>query len=433
MTRNNTTMPTEYPMPSTTDIELQIIADIVSEGSFMSTASERLTNDLFSDPMCLTAWQTLSGMYENREVIDYATFASRTNKKLIDRMIPKVCKSAVSELALLGHIDALVRGSARRKAYIAAIRILQAVNVPSTPTEELAALPKQLLDELTHATSCTQGARTIAAVCNDLGETIAAEQENFRNGLTARIPTGLEYLDRITLGGWEKGSLVILAARPSVGKTAMMLQFARTASTAGKAAEVFSLEMTESQLAQRLLLSTGQIRPSELAGNMNWESFERAAAQFNGAKIYLNDRARTLTDIRTRTLTDHRLGKADIVFIDYLSLIQDTAPVRVPLNQKIGEITRQLKLTAKDCGIPIVLLCQLNRASASENREPQLYDLRDSGNIEQDADIVLMLDRQDETTLNLFVRKNRQGKAGMCISLEPNQTYTSFAEREVTV
>lgn len=105
---------------------------------------------------------------------------------------------------------------------------------------------------------------------------------------------------------------------------------------------------------------------------------------------------------------------------------------RMQLAQAIAEVTKQLKKTAKACGIPIVLLCQLNRTSASENRPPMMHDLRDSGSIEQDADIVLMLEKSAdaENEVNMWVRKNRQGKAGeIKVELVANDTYTSFTDK----
>lgn len=144
-----------------------------------------------------------------------------------------------------------------------------------------------------------------------------------------------------------------------------------------------------------------------------------------------------MEEIRQRIILLHEQGKCGIAFIDYLGLI--AGKNRENLAQDLAYKTASFKQLAKDLRIPIVLLCQLNRESARENRAPQLYDLRDSGGIEQDADEVLMLqdtstlgmDGNLDTSLVMWVRKNRNGKKGLGIRLKPNSSYTSFDEVEV--
>ena len=217
------------------------------------------------------------------------------------------------------------------------------------------------------------------------------------------------------------------------GKTAIMLQMAKAAAIAGKAVNLFNLEMTNTELAQRMIFSTGKVTPLQMArGEVIWTDFEVASGQFASKPIYLNDSATTADEIISRITLNSQAGKCDIAFIDYLGLIQ--MGTKAPLHQAIAETTKRLKQTAKACRVPIVLLCQLNRASASEKRAPMLYDLRDSGSIEQDADIVLMLERasdnEDARDVNMWVRKNRQGKAGeIKIEIEGNETFTAFRDK----
>ena len=252
-------------------------------------------------------------------------------------------------------------------------------------------------------------------------------------GKVLRIPTGFYTLNYLTYGGFNMGNLVVLAARPSVGKTAIMLQMAKAAAIAGKAVNLFNLEMTNTELAQRMIFSTGKVTPLQMArGEVIWTDFEVASGQFASKPIYLNDSATTADEIISRITLNSQAGKCDIAFIDYLGLIQ--MGTKAPLHQAIAETTKRLKQTAKACRVPIVLLCQLNRASASEKRAPMLYDLRDSGSIEQDADIVLMLERasdnEDARDVNMWVRKNRQGKAGeIKIEIEGNETFTAFRDK----
>jgi replicative DNA helicase len=193
---------------------------------------------------------------------------------------------------------------------------------------------------------------------------------------------------------------------------------------------VFSLEMTNTELAQRLLLSTGRVQSLELArGQVEWSNFEAAVSCVEQMPMFLNDNAYSVDEIVSHIVINRQNGKCDIAFIDYLGLINTTG--NKPQYQVLGEITHRLKSTAKKLGIPIVLLCQLNRAIESANRPPALHDLRDSGDIEHDADIVLMLERPtnfSDNRVNMYLRKNRQGPKDACIPLLPNDSYTNFIE-----
>ena len=206
---------------------------------------------------------------------------------------------------------------------------------------------------------------------------------------------------------------------------------AKSAAIAGKSVNLFNLEMTNTELAQRFLFSTGKLTPLQVArGEVVWRDFEDALGEFASKPIYLNDSASSDDEIISRITLNNQAGKCDIAFIDYLGLMQMSS--KSTLAQSIADVTKRLKQTAKACAIPIVLLCQLNRASESEKRTPQLFDLRDSGSIEQDADIVLMLEKSDtnEGDVDMWVRKNRQGKAGeIKVEISSNDTFTAFTDK----
>jgi replicative DNA helicase len=214
-----------------------------------------------------------------------------------------------------------------------------------------------------------------------------------------------------------------------------MLQMAMAAAKAGKSVNLYNLEMTNTELAQRMLFATGRLTPLQMArGEVEWRDFELASGEYAGRPLYLNDSVSTAEEIISRISLNALRGKCDIAFIDYLGLIQMNS--RLQLKEAIAEVTKRLKNVAKEYRIPIVLLCQLNRASASENRPPMMHDLRDSGAIEQDADIILMLERsaENEGEINMWVRKNRQGKAGdVKVELKANETFTAFADKNEPV
>ena len=250
-------------------------------------------------------------------------------------------------------------------------------------------------------------------------------------GKTIRISTGFNYLDSCLNKGFKPGQLIVLAARPSVGKTAVMLQMAKTAARSDNPVILFSLEMTCPELCERLLFSTGKVSPYKMAnGEVEWQAFLEAENELRPLPIFINDFSRSLDEIVSRMTRAVKQGRCKIAFIDYLGLIQDTLnPGYNKLYQIIAKITGDLKAVAKRLGIPIVLLCQLNRDQAREKRAPELFDLRDSGSIEQDADVVIMLEpRYEEGRIFAWLRKNRNGKRDLAFVLVPNKTYSAFEE-----
>jgi replicative DNA helicase len=233
-------------------------------------------------------------------------------------------------------------------------------------------------------------------------------------------------------GGFKSGQLVILAARPSVGKTAVMLQMAKAAAAAKNNVQVFSLEMQAEELGERLMYSTGIVTPAQVNfGKTDPSALDQAEKMLNPLPLYINDFSRSLDDIVSRLTQAVKKNRCNIAFIDYLGLMQDALNGgNVKLYQVIARITGTLKAVAKRLQIPIILLCQINRESAREGRSPELFDLRDSGSIEQDADVVLMLESKmtPEQKLYVWLRKNRAGKKEVAFVLTPNKTYSEFTE-----
>ena len=212
---------------------------------------------------------------------------------------------------------------------------------------------------------------------------------------------------------------------------------AQKAAKDGKKPTIYSLEMTSKELVQRLIVGTGLVSTYEIVSrNVNWEKYENAVAMAVHPNLRINDKAKSLDELCTKIMLDAQTGQCDVAFIDYLGLIRYDDR-RKTLAQVIGDITKRLKNVAGECNIPVVLLCQLNRESAKENRAPQLTDLRDSGSIEQDADVVMMLERPrgemgvvEDNKINVWVRKNRNGKCNFDspLQLVGNEAYSQFYE-----
>lgn len=275
-------------------------------------------------------------------------------------------------------------------------------------------------------------------VYNNLALITGEDKEKYKG-----ISSGFGMLDKY-LTGLNKSDLILIGARPAMGKTSFALNLAQNiAMGARKKCVVFSLEMTKQQLAERLLsaqagvesqkLKTGELTDSE------WERLGAAAGQFNDVELYLDDTSSiTVPEIKSRI---RRMKNVDCVIIDYLGLIS-SATKKENRVQEVSEITRNLKMMAKDLNIPVICCAQLSRGTEGhgKNHKPQLSDLRESGSIEQDADIVLFLyredyyrndvaeDKQDEIDANkteLIVAKNRHGATGI-IEMTFDKEFTRF-------
>ena len=216
------------------------------------------------------------------------------------------------------------------------------------------------------------------------------------------IATGWYDIDKLTTG-LHGGQLIIIAARPAMGKTAFALNLAsNVALTSGKTVALFNLEMGAEQLANRMLSSQGQVEGNKIATgkllNDDWKRINEAISQLSDAKLYMDDTAGlTIGEIRSKC---RRLASSDeglgLVLIDYLQLITSSTNYGGNRQQEVSDISRSLKTMALELNIPVIALAQLSRAVDSrENKRPIISDLRESGSIEQDADIVAFLYRDD--------------------------------------
>lgn len=257
------------------------------------------------------------------------------------------------------------------------------------------------------------------------------------------ISTGFRQLDR-TIAGLNRSDLIIVGARPAMGKTSFALNLALNVATKGKKVLFFSLEMTKEQLASRVISMYARVKGQKLRNGLldeaDWVRLSTATDALHEVPLYFDDTSNiSVNEMKAKIL---RLKDVDCVMVDYLQLMK--SPNRTESRvQEVSEITRNLKLMAKDLEIPVIVLAQLARGTEARGKShrPQLSDLRESGSIEQDADIVLMLYRDDyysDTTpeedddenrdvdkVEIIVEKNRHGPTGT-IELGWNSEFTLF-------
>jgi replicative DNA helicase len=243
-----------------------------------------------------------------------------------------------------------------------------------------------------------------AKINSILHEAIRQIEEAGKNeGNLSGVPSGYTKIDRIT-SGWQRSDLVIIAARPSMGKTAFILSMARNMAVEhNQSTAIFSLEMSSVQLVNRLIVSETQlpsekIRTGKLA-DFEWEQLEYKIKKLEDAPIYIDDTPGiSIFELRAKCRRLKRQHNIEIIIIDYLQLMTGTPETKGNREQEVSTISRALKGIAKELDVPIIALSQLNRSveMRSGDKRPQLSDLRESGAIEQDADMVLFIHRPEK-------------------------------------
>ena len=268
----------------------------------------------------------------------------------------------------------------------------------------------------------------IGAVINDALEELQKLQD--KTGLSG-VPSGFASLDKITQG-WQPSDLIILAARPSMGKTAFVLNLARNAAVDFNVpVAIFSLEMPAVQLAKRMMVSETKLNADKFKGGekiegWEWKQLDIQLKRLVKAPIYIDDTpSLPIMEFRSKVKRLVNQKGVRLVVVDYLQLMQGPAELRAMREQEVAAISRMLKATAKELNVPIIALSQLSRNAENRqggNRRPQLSDLRESGSIEQDADIVMFLHRpgllglsedlEEQAKTEVIIAKNRNGQVG---------------------
>ena len=391
--------------PHDDDLESVILGACLTETTAMVLVGDKLSPEMFYETKFGEIYSALLSMYHSGKAIDLVTvraeLASRGKLEAVGgayelvRLAGRVASSAHLEYHAL-----ILRQMYIRREMIAGLHTLLA-----SAADESVDLSDALADLHRLAGHLESGAvsnnclRDMERLMQDTLEQMDKRVENNRNGITG-IPTGLRELDRLT-AGWQQGNLNIIAARPSVGKTAFALHLALAAGRAGKHVLVNSLEMQGERLGDRWLcaqaanVDAGHLKTGQLDAGERQQALE-AARLLSALPVYVDDNPKMSMDhIRSSALLQKSKGRCDLLIIDYLQLCEmKSGQKNRNREQEVAEASRKAKLIAKELDIPVILLCQLNReCEMRADKRPALSDLRESGAIEQDADVVMLLYR----------------------------------------
>lgn len=429
--------------PQNLEAEQSILGGILLENQAVNVVLESLeTGDFYSEAH-RKIFATVVELTERSEPVDLITLSSLLrDKKQLD---------AVGGAAYLASLVDNV-SSAANIAYYARIVKEKSVlrGLIGTATDilnksyDIGADVDQVLDEAEHAIFEISEHKIrptfypLKGIIKDSFKTIERLFE--RKELITGVPTGFERMDEIT-SGLQKSDLIIIAGRPSMGKTAFALNIAQYAAIeADTPVAVFSLEMAKEQLALRMLASEARVDSQRLRkgflGEMDWPKLTTAAGHLSEAPIFIDDTpAISVLEMKAkarRLKADAGLG---LIILDYLQLMR-SGGYKESREQEISEISRSLKALAKELNVPVVALSQLNRKVEDRtNRRPQMADLRESGAIEQDADVIAFIyrdevynkseDNPEKGIAEVIIGKQRNGPTGT-IKLAFLEKYTRF-------
>lgn len=328
------------------------------------------------------------------------------------------------------HSKVLTQKFIQRELITTSYGILRDAFDDTIPADELLDASQQKLFQLGEM-NLRRDTRPVRSVLGEVLDELSDVQTR-DDGLSG-LPSGFTSLDRMTLG-WQKADLIVIAARPSMGKTAFVLSMARNMTVNHNIpVAFFSLEMPDAQLVKRLLvsetgLSSEKIRGGKKLKSFEWEQLNQRIINLTKAPLYIDDTpSLSIFEFRAkaRRLVAHKGIK--LIIIDYMQLMSGPPELRGMREQEVASISRSLKAIAKELNVPVVALSQMNRSSETRggNRRPQLSDLRESGAIEQDADIVIFLYRPEyygfkeddagrslEGIAEVIMAKHRNGAVG---------------------
>ena len=435
--------------PHDLDAERAVIGAMLVSEAAVSVVGESLAAEDFYSETHRVLYGAMMRLYSRGEPIDQLTLSDELRSvgefdRIGGRQYVFRLVESVPTAANAARYAEIVRGKALLRAVIdAGSRIQQeAFAEPEDVTQALDAA-----EQLIYSVSNRQLKEHLAPVSELAPGALERIQRLYEaEGEVTGVETGFEDLDRLTTG-FHKSDLVVLAARPAMGKTAMALNAIwHAAGARGLPVAIFSLEMSKEQLVQRLISQITRIRTQDLrSGNVraeDWPKLVRGIAEVSRAPIWIDDTAGvTLMEMRAKVRRlASRLSAQDetplsLVVVDYLQLMVGQSVRSENRQQEIAEISRGLKVLARDLDVPVLAIAQLSRAvEQRHDKRPLLSDLRDSGAIEQDADMVMFLyrdeyynpDSDDKGIAEIIVGKHRNGPTGK-VQLAWLEQYTKFA------
>jgi replicative DNA helicase len=428
--------------PHDMEAEKSVLGSLLIDKDAIVKVVEFLRSKHFYKPAHEHIYEAIMILYEKREPADLVTVPNQLKKMKELENVGGVAylTELVNAVPTAANIEAyanLIRSDAIKRALISTSSEIGEMAFEEAEVDDLLDKSEQLL----YSVSQDIAYQEFVPIKDTLEITFERLDElSKKKGALRGVPTGLKGLDRM-LSGLQKENMTVLAARPSVGKTSLAINIAQHAAVEnGNGVAMFSLEMGREMLVDRMIAAQAGIDGWRIAtGNLNEEDFEKygvAAGELAEAPIFIDDTPGiSVLEMRTKARRIMLENKIDLIIVDYMQLVK--APKAESRVQEVSQISQGLKNLARELKVPVLAVSQLSRAVEQRGGEkrPQLSDLRDSGSIEQDADVVMFLyrpDEEDRTNAKLIVAKHRNGPTGE-LDLFFKTEYTRFYEVESKV
>jgi replicative DNA helicase len=414
--------------PQSIEAEQAVLGAILIDGEALLVVMERLTPEDFYRAAHQRIYEAMLRLNDENEPIDLITLTTDLqNHKLLEEVggvgYLTELANAVPTASNVGYYAEILEEKAMLRRLIrAATQIVSSGYASAEDVNQLISDAEQKILEISNRRG--DGFISIRDVLMDVFERVEF-LFNHKGGTTG-IPSGFPDLDKMT-SGFQRNDLIIVAARPSVGKTAFALNIAQNVGVRAKeSVAIFSLEMSASQLVQRMIcaeanVDAGRMRTGFLESD-DWEKLTMAIGSLSEAEIYIDDSPSiTVADIRAKCRRLKKERGLGMIVIDYLQLIHGRSGGGDNRQQEVSEISRTLKAIARELEVPVIALSQLSRGvEQRQDKRPMMSDLRESGSIEQDADIVAFLYRDDyynpetekKNIIEIIISKQRNGPTG---------------------
>ena len=392
-------------LPHALDLEEAVLGALMLERDSIITVQEYLTADAFYSEAHRVVYNAIETLSKELKPVDLLTVTEKLKQegqlKAIGGapFLAQLTQRVASAANLEYHATIVAQKYVQRELIRASDEILQRSFDESKDLSELLNFAEQEIFKVAegHISKEVQSSKSI------IGQTLKLISDAIsKGGKINGVPTGFRDLDKLTLG-WQPSDMIIIAARPSMGKTAFVLSMARNiALNEQRPVAFFSLEMSATQLMMRLLVAESQLDSRDVrSGRLTptqWAHLEKCAAPLAAAPIFIDDTpALPVTEFRSKVRKLKAQHKIELIIIDYLQLMTGPQDTRGNREQEVAYISRTLKAIAKELEVPIIALSQLNRSAEAQGgtKRPQLSNLRESGAIEQDADIVAFIHRPE--------------------------------------
>lgn len=417
------------------DIEAKVVCDAIMAPETIPETRSVITADMFTVAPYRELWKKIIRSWDDGQPLDANVFMEVNDRVSRSRLMSNIAQAGMT----VG-----TQNNARNLRFIHADTM--AMEFTRDISDELgrglvdpALLLTKARQFVTSLEACHQSRRAVLLdeAVQQLEDQYHAVRKAREEGNKPYIPTGFIILDHYFRGGLRGGNVMVMAARPGVGKTATILSMIKSMVMAGKKVRFYSMEMPATELAERIMFSLDALQPwMATTGEIEEGPWKDARDRCRDWGLWIEDSMNNIGDILSDATVYHQRGECDIIFLDHLRLLR-TGDAKTDGNiyMRTCEITRQIKTFALGTLTPVVYACQLNRDSAREGRDPDLQDLRDSGSIEEDADKIVFLRKivgtDGKAILKMVIGKNRQGGGAYeSTYLIPNDTYTVFRETD---